>query len=30
MGGADEYAVVAELHQVGLVHALTAPVFLSR
>ena len=30
MGGADEYAVVAELHQVAQVHALTALAFLSR
>jgi acetylornithine deacetylase/succinyl-diaminopimelate desuccinylase-like protein len=30
MGGADEYAVVAELHQVAQVHALVALEFLSR
>ncbi len=30
MGGADEYAVVAELHQVAQVHAMTALAFLSR
>jgi acetylornithine deacetylase/succinyl-diaminopimelate desuccinylase-like protein len=30
MGGADEYAVIRELHQVAQVHALTALEFLSR